>query len=456
MSEESSIQNSSQLQRRSKRQKKEQQELQEEEQHQQQHEHLSDDEIYRPTFRGNNLFSAEEDETIERVVTEYMESLKINREILAEIFATPRNHPLRKEMLPGLFSRLKEATEGWTRDDYSVRKHVQLIYGAPKDVLRDREGRPVDTSVIRVPSDSQLAQVGARRRAFTQEEEALLQLVTDTYLDSIGMSKDQFREILLHPASDPTRIEVTNPLWERISDAFLPYGREMLPLKMKTIRIYTEPYIPSIDNNTGMVYRQGEWSVEELERLDNVTRIYLDETKKTEEELIHLIQFEGRTAFVKTYFDTARAAFPYRKRRSIYDRIKARYTPYEKHHKFSPEEDKIIVELVQEMGTQWSKIGDTLNRRPKDVRDRYRNYLICHDQRKTTAPWTAKELEQLKEAVAQVKDEVVAKQGEASRRKRIATNWGRVSELMGYTRSRLQCNNKYRSLTQNGGLLYEE
>jgi hypothetical protein len=94
---------------------------------------------------------------------------------------------------------------------------------------------------------------------------------------------------------------------------------------------------------------------------------------------------------------------------------------------------------------KWNLIGETLNRFPEDTRDRWRNYIVCGDTLKKDA-WELEEEKRLRAAVK----ECIKETREKTRFSDVQVldegsliEWGKVSELMGRTRSRLQCRDKW-------------
>lgn len=107
--------------------------------------------------------------------------------------------------------------------------------------------------------------------------------------------------------------------------------------------------------------------------------------------------------------------------------------------------------MIEEFGPQWSKIASLINRHPEDIRDRYRNYIVCGTSQKKDA-WTQDEEGRLAQFVIdamQAIDDLRAQQPTRSLLQKPyeeLIDWQNISERMERTRSRLQCITKWKSM----------
>jgi hypothetical protein len=87
-----------------------------------------------------------------------------------------------------------------------------------------------------------------------------------------------------------------------------------------------------------------------------------------------------------------------------------------------------------------------INRHQKDVRDRWRNYLVCRGTAKTDV-WSESEEERFRDLVEQSIEKIrkTMKRGSNQSPEKLI-NWLDISEAMGYTRSRLQCMEKWKRI----------
>ncbi|CRK19796.1 hypothetical protein BN1723_017809, partial [Verticillium longisporum] len=107
------------------------------------------------------------------------------------------------------------------------------------------------------------------------------------------------------------------------------------------------------------------------------------------------------------------------------------------------EEDEDLAMLVEQHGKQWTKLSKELNRHPEDIRDRYRNYVIC-GQNLDRSGWTDDEERLLLRFVEEARE---ALRGPLRTRPIESTiDWQKISDEFGRSRSRLQCFTKWKRL----------
>ncbi|KAK6524169.1 hypothetical protein TWF694_005829 [Orbilia ellipsospora] len=152
---------------------------------------------------------------------------------------------------------------------------------------------------------------------------------------------------------------------------------------------------------------------------------------------------------------------PTRSRESLYCHVKRMYHNFEERGKWTEEQDDELRTLVAQKGTKWSVIAKDLNRMPEDLRDRWKNYLVCGSKRRRDH-WEAHEEVALKKVMddmlavivkgheeagtlvlaerdGETAEERVRRLEEEKWHHREEVDWGIASEKMGYTRSRMQC-----------------
>jgi hypothetical protein len=108
--------------------------------------------------------------------------------------------------------------------------------------------------------------------------------------------------------------------------------------------------------------------------------------------------------------------------------------------------------MVKHHGTKWSLIGQLINRHRKDVYDRWRNYLVAGNNMKKQY-WDEDEEKQFLDIVHEALYII-----QAEREKNPATyggktneevvDWGVIADRMNFTRSRLQCQEKWRRMRE--------
>ncbi|KAK6347574.1 RNA polymerase I enhancer binding protein [Orbilia javanica] len=160
---------------------------------------------------------------------------------------------------------------------------------------------------------------------------------------------------------------------------------------------------------------------------------------------------------------------PLRTRQSLHSHVKRMYNDFEERGKWSQEQDDELRDLVAQKGTKWTVIGGLMNRMPEDCRDRWKNYVVCGEKRRTNV-WDEDEIEKLLSILDDMLAQIVEgheqdgtlvlpitheddeEEGRAARLKkeqyhhRGEIDWTIVSERMGHTRSRMQCLSKSKTL----------
>lgn len=149
------------------------------------------------------------------------------------------------------------------------------------------------------------------------------------------------------------------------------------------------------------------------------------------------------------------AEVPDRYRQKVINTCRKRFHNFVARAKWTPEQDQELRDLIEKHSRpnqmNWSVIAGLINRHPEDVRDRYRNYLVCGEAQRKDA-WTEEEEQRLTqfiiEAMTQI-DEMRRLQPSRELLKKTdeeLIDWQYISECMGRTRSRLQCITKWRSM----------
>lgn len=196
----------------------------------------------------------------------------------------------------------------------------------------------------------------------------------------------------------------------------------------------------------------GRMTDEDLAVIKNQLLKYREMNDITEEQQNRLIH--GKASENGDLFNMICEEFPDRNRWSIIKFCRRKFHNFAARGKWAPEDDEELKEGYRQMPNRWTQIGQRLNRHPEDCRDRWRNYLICGDNM-ITVYWSDQEEQKLRDAVATC----VSHLKEMNQVGMIDDNldedkqdyvelvdWQHVSELMGRTRSRLQCRQKWRRM----------
>jgi hypothetical protein len=118
---------------------------------------------------------------------------------------------------------------------------------------------------------------------------------------------------------------------------------------------------------------------------------------------------------------------------------------------WTPEQEHELRQLIDVHGTRWSKIAALINRHPEDIRDRYRNYIICGDSQRKDL-WDEEEEMKLTRHVMEAMQLLDEVRSMHPRRELLGKSyeelidWQDISHRMERTRSRLQCITKWRSM----------
>ncbi|KAK5995490.1 RNA polymerase I termination factor-like protein [Cladobotryum mycophilum] len=201
-------------------------------------------------------------------------------------------------------------------------------------------------------------------------------------------------------------------------------------------------------------YTQGRFSDDELSRISRAVERFRAEYNLTQFELNEMIHAPGGTTAGSAHAQLwlrLTAECPNRKRQKVINVTRKKFHNFVARGTWTAEQDLELAELIHVHGTTWSKIAGIINRHPEDVRDRYRNYIVCGTaQRKDV--WDAEEegrltqhvkdaMEAIDELRQQKPDKVLLQKSYEE-----LIDWQNISEKMDRTRSRLQCITKWKAL----------
>ncbi|KAF4447464.1 hypothetical protein F53441_9013 [Fusarium austroafricanum] len=201
-------------------------------------------------------------------------------------------------------------------------------------------------------------------------------------------------------------------------------------------------------------FTQGRFSDEELSRIAQAVESYRVERNMTQHELNAMIHAPGGTTAGDEHaalWARIFATCPDRHRQKIINITRKKFHNFVARGTWTPEQDAELRDLIEANGTKWSKIAGIINRHPEDLRDRYRNYIVCGDsQRKDT--WDEVEEGNLTQYVMEAMgaiDELRRIQPTRELLKKPyeeLIDWQNISERMERTRSRLQCITKWKAM----------
>ncbi|OTA02986.1 hypothetical protein A9Z42_0033980 [Trichoderma parareesei] len=211
---------------------------------------------------------------------------------------------------------------------------------------------------------------------------------------------------------------------------------------------------PPTRRSQGGNYTQGRFTDAELEGISRAVEAFRNEYGMTQVEVNEIIQAPGGTtagdAHARLWYRLFEVC-PDRKRQKVINIARKKFHNFVARGTWTPEQDAELASLIEVHKTAWSKIAGIINRHPEDVRDRYRNYIVCGaNQRKDV--WSEEEEAHLSEIVRDAMaaiDELRAAEPDKPLLKKAyeeLIDWQDISEQMGRTRSRLQCITKWKAM----------
>lgn len=197
-------------------------------------------------------------------------------------------------------------------------------------------------------------------------------------------------------------------------------------------------------------YRSGALTETEQSQIVAAVERFQEDEGLTREEINKVIhenpQRNGKVLH-RQLWASVQDACPSRPRKKLINWCRLRFHNFDGRATWTKEQDDQLAEMVQLHGKSWSKIAGLINRHQKDVRDRWRNYLVCRNHK--TDAWSDGEEERLRELVTnsirKIQNELRPSQNPSKSPEELI-NWLKISESMGYTRSRLQCMYKWKRM----------
>ncbi|KAH6847246.1 hypothetical protein B0I37DRAFT_309226 [Chaetomium sp. MPI-CAGE-AT-0009] len=198
-------------------------------------------------------------------------------------------------------------------------------------------------------------------------------------------------------------------------------------------------------------YRSGPFSSAERDRITRAVERFREDEDLTQEEInqvIHENPQKSDRPIHRHLWATVQDACPFRPRRKLISWCRQHFHNWAGRGTWTQEQDDELADLIEKHGKKWSYIAGLINRYSGDVRDRWRNYLICRETVKTDV-WSEGEEERFRELMENSIDKIRQKMGEGSRKApEELINWLTISEAMGHTRSRLQCIQKWKRMCE--------
>ncbi|KAK6451193.1 hypothetical protein FP744_10007444 [Trichoderma asperellum] len=201
-------------------------------------------------------------------------------------------------------------------------------------------------------------------------------------------------------------------------------------------------------------YTQGRFTDAEFDGINRAIEAFRNEYGLTQVQINEMIQAPGGTTAGS---DHARLwyrlfeACPDRKRQKVINVARKKFHNFVARGKWTPEQDAELSALINVNGTAWSKIAAIINRHPEDVRDRYRNYIVCGANQRRDV-WNEDEEARLTEYVKEAMEVIDELRRDSPQTALLRKSyeelidWQNISEKMERTRSRLQCITKWKAM----------
>ena len=194
----------------------------------------------------------------------------------------------------------------------------------------------------------------------------------------------------------------------------------------------------------------GKFSSEEIMAMTEAIENYKMMNDLSQYQLNELVQQKASTAGARELWHTVCGEVPSIPTTKLHNFCRRKYHNFEARGKWTAEQDDELREAYDLSPGKWSIIGPQINRHPEDVRDRWRNYLVCGKNMRKDA-WNKEEEDRLC-IVVQEYISIIKAARKRSKTLHLTDNdeshidWGKISEKMDHTRSRLQCSQKWKKL----------
>lgn len=194
----------------------------------------------------------------------------------------------------------------------------------------------------------------------------------------------------------------------------------------------------------------GPFTGAENNALAKIIEVWRKNHDQTKEQINDMVQKNPQEHKTHEFWDYIREACPNRKRQKIINQVRRTHHNFSFRATWTKEQHDELCELYEVHGRDYKIIGGIINRHPQDIRDRIRNYVVCGKNRRSDL-WDhqeeAKLISILNEAFVKIKEIKVGAPAELQEQDdEELVDWHQVSENMGLTRSRLQCQVKWKQL----------
>ncbi|KAK5661788.1 hypothetical protein OQA88_9890 [Cercophora sp. LCS_1] len=201
-------------------------------------------------------------------------------------------------------------------------------------------------------------------------------------------------------------------------------------------------------------YRVGALTAAEERAVRGAVEAYRDFHDLTDKQIAQLVQTRGvkkSDEALNELWTSVSERCPTRPRTKLIKWCRHQFHDFVSRGTWTEEQDDELDEMIKAHGKKWTLIGGLINRHPDDIRDRYRNYLICRNTASFDY-WSKEEEERLYDAVQEATNKLRNAQGQSQKTGEELEgliNWQLISDAMGRTRTRLQCMSKWKQLGEN-------
>lgn len=215
----------------------------------------------------------------------------------------------------------------------------------------------------------------------------------------------------------------------------------------------------AVRNSAGFL--TGVFTKTEVTQVEGAVEAFRVDHEMEQHELNAMIQQNPKDPSIKDnslheeLWSRVLEACPTRPRQKLLNWCRQKFHNFVARATWTPEQDEELRQMVKQYGTTWNVIGQHINRHQKDVRDRWRNYLVAgNNQRKHH--WSEEEETEFLEIVGEVLG-IFRRERErdpnndmfkSGRTDEELIDWNVVAERMKHGRSRLQCQEKWRRMRE--------
>ncbi|KAI6780777.1 myb-like DNA-binding domain-containing protein [Emericellopsis cladophorae] len=197
---------------------------------------------------------------------------------------------------------------------------------------------------------------------------------------------------------------------------------------------------------------QGRFSKEEIDLLRKEWKAFAEEHGKTDDEVIAMMHSRGGAQAGEMHAELWNRLFercPDRHRQKVINTCRKNFHNFVARGAWDEAQDDELRGLIEKHGKAWSHIAALLNRHPEDLRDRFRNYIVCGDNQKKDVWSEAEEIRLLRVYLEALNTIYAARRltpgREYTNAPEDSIDWQEISAAMDNTRSRLQCITKWKS-----------